>query len=379
MGKLNFLYCSNSHLPSKAAYSIHVMQMAASFSHIAGKVGLIAKVAHSIKKEDIFEFYHVKSTFYIYDISKISLLKKIELWYIGFCSLIIALKHKPEIIYGRSLHSILFLSLCGFKGGYETHSPENGTKFNKFLFRAILKNKNITKVVTKSEALRQIIIAEFGEMYSSKIVSIHDAAPLSIIVENEKYKVISDDRGNIGYVGHLYKGRGVQLILDLALGMPEFVFHIVGGKEEDIEYWKKQVDKSGSNIVFYGFVEPRYIPFIRSQMDILIAPYENKVSVSGNKGDTSKYMSPLKIFEYMSSKKPIVTSNHDVLKEVLEDHVDARLIDVNDLDLWKKTIINLFKDKILCEKLAASAFQKFQSNYTWDIRAQKIYNILSER
>ena len=58
------------------------------------------------------------------------------------------------------------------------------------------------------------------------------------------------------------------------------------------------------------------------KVDLLIAPYEKKVF--DNKGtDISKYMSPLKIFEYMASKKPFIVSRLDFVKEFLIEDEDC--------------------------------------------------------
>ena len=44
----------------------------------------------------------------------------------------------------------------------------------------------------------------------------------------------------IGYVGHLYKGKGIEVIqLLLNKCNNDIEFHIVGGTEKDINEWKK--------------------------------------------------------------------------------------------------------------------------------------------
>ena len=88
--------------------------------------------------------------------------------------------------------------------------------------------------------------------------------------------------------------------------MTQIDFHIIGGNDEDLAYWKKRY-KNLNNIVFYGFKQQKELKKFRQSSDILIAPYMNKVSISGGKGDTSKWMSPLKVFEYMAAKNPLLS------------------------------------------------------------------------
>ena len=68
------------------------------------------------------------------------------------------------------------------------------------------------------------------------------------------------------------------------------------------------------------------MPKILSKYDVLLMPYENSVMVNSNNLDTSKYMSPLKMFEYLASGKIIISSNHKVLKEILVEINTTRLL-----------------------------------------------------
>ena len=60
-------------------------------------------------------------------------------------------------------------------------------------------------------------------------------------------------------------------------------------------------------------------------------------------------MSPLKIFEYMASKRPIVSSNHLVLKEVLKNNINSILCNPSNLNEWLKAL-NRLKSSSLRKK-----------------------------
>ena len=125
-------------------------------------------------------------------------------------------------------------------------------------------------------------------------------------------------------------------------------FHLVGGINEDIEFWKYYLKK---NLILKMFISMvLFSPFeaikYRNSFDILLAPYEKKVSIFGNsKSDTSKFMSPLKIFEYMSHKKPIIASDLPVIREVLNDK-NSILVEPNNIELWIKSLKKLQYQKI---------------------------------
>ena len=57
-------------------------------------------------------------------------------------------------------------------------------------------------------------------------------------------------------------------------------------------------------------------------MDILILPYVSTITVAGDVGDITKYTSPLKLFEYMSTGIPIIASTIGSIGEVVDEIQD---------------------------------------------------------
>jgi glycosyltransferase involved in cell wall biosynthesis len=104
--------------------------------------------------------------------------------------------------------------------------------------------------------------------------------------------------------------------------------------------------------------------------DVLLAAYQSRVAVMGGGGDTSKFMSPLKIFEYMSCKKAIIASDLPVLREVLNES-NAILVTPDDIKAWI-TAIRMTENDTLRKQLGEAAYNTFLRNYTWDIRATKV-------
>ena len=101
-------------------------------------------------------------------------------------------------------------------------------------------------------------------------------------------------------------------------------------------------------------------------------PYQRRVSIGIKDSDTAQWMSPLKMFEYLSSNKPIISSNLPVLKEVLEDKQNALLVECDDLVSWGEALQSLIDDQQLRVKLAAASYELYLRNYTWSERARQI-------
>ena len=55
----------------------------------------------------------------------------------------------------------------------------------------------------------------------------------------------------VGYVGHLYKGRGIETIVECAKKLSDMTFHIVGGTQKDVNYWKNFINKSLIPNIFF--------------------------------------------------------------------------------------------------------------------------------
>ena len=92
-----------------------------------------------------------------------------------------------------------------------------------------------------------------------------------------------------------------------------------------------------------------------------------------NEIDTSKYMSPLKIFEYMSANKAIICSNHRVLKEILKPGYSALMCNPDNFNEWKAALLSL-KNKKKRYFLAQNSYSQFLQKFTWQKRVELIFD-----
>jgi len=176
------------------------------------------------------------------------------------------------------------------------------------------------------------------------------------------------DAQQVGYTGHLYPGKGMEIIAMLASRVPSMDFHVIGGSDEDIAYWKEST--KAPNLYFHGFVPHGSLAYYYKHLDIMIAPYQRRVAPAGKRGDIAAWMSPLKLFEYMSARKAIVCSDLPVLREILLDRETALLVTPDNAEAWEQAL-TLLRDKPgLRETLAARAYTKFLESHTWRKRAE---------
>lgn len=114
-----------------------------------------------------------------------------------------------------------------------------------------------------------------------------------------------------------------------------------------------------------------------NSMDILLAPYQKEISVAGGGKLSYEWISPLKIFEYMSSGKAIMTSDLPALREVLKHKYSAILCRSNDTDDWANSLKSLNDDESKRKEIGANARKEFLSKYTWGSRAKKILDSIN--
>lgn len=362
---MKIIYLSDSILPSRAANSIHVMKMCEAFAYLNHEVILVVpKYPRKMLEQevnDIYDYYGVQRKFKVKYISYPNM--RGEIYWRAFKTALWLKKQSADLVYSRDLWSSVFASRLAINLVHEFHGPLKESRSIKgFFLKGFYKSRCLKGAVVISNALKNIFLQQ-GFPADSIIVA-HDAA-------NESHSNALDlgPGFHVGYTGHLYRGRGIELIIHLAAKLPSATFHLIGGKEEDIAYYKTQT--TAPNIIFHGFKQPSEIAGYRNAMNVLIAPYQKSVRIWGGDKDTSAYMSPLKIFEYMASAKSIIASDLPVIREVLNER-NAVLCDPEDLSAWEQALGSLINNPDEGKLLGKNAHKDFMEAYTWKRRAENI-------
>ncbi len=175
------------------------------------------------------------------------------------------------------------------------------------------------------------------------------------------------ERLTVGYTGHLYPGRGMDLLVELAARFPALQFLWVGGREADVDRWRQRLRQDQiDNVTLTGFVPNRELPGYQAAMDILLMPYERVIEGSGG-GNSADYCSPMKMFEYLAAGRAIISSDLPVLHEVLNDDL-AVFCPPEEPDPWAAALEELVLDPARRRALGDRARQAAAA-YTWQARA----------
>jgi glycosyltransferase involved in cell wall biosynthesis len=127
--------------------------------------------------------------------------------------------------------------------------------------------------------------------------------------------------------------------------------------------------------VFTGPVAYRDVPKYINAADILVAPYNPEKSELRRRYGIG---SPLKVMEYMSCAKPLITSSVKPITDVVQEEVNGLLVPPGDVEALKKTLIRVIENKDLAGEMGETARRCVLGKYSWFTLAKQFENILLE-
>ncbi len=178
----------------------------------------------------------------------------------------------------------------------------------------------------------------------------------------------------IGYTGTLEHNQGIDLFLKSLKIVKNKINNIkcllVGGEDYQIEFYKKMAKSLGVDdiIIFTGRKPVELMPYFMELSDILVSP-----RIIGQN-------TPLKIYSYMNSNKPILATRLPTHLQVLND--STALLVQPDEENFANGILKLASDKKLRETLAKNAKEKYEKYYNYENylnKIDKLYNYILNR
>lgn len=367
-GKL--VYPSTAIIPSAQANSVQIMRMCNALCRFGFDVTLLAGTMPGNRHVNVFEYYGIENTF--------SIVRRVSGCYRG-STFLLSLRNYPTLnrlaksredilFYGRDVLALYVLARAGRPVIYETHDvARKGPR--SWAERKLIEGQNLHKIVFISNELKRAYLEKYDTLLADKKMIVAPDAADEQPDFSETFGLNGGAAFNACYIGGFHRGRGIELILEVAGRMPEVGFHLFGGTANQIDQLRRT---SPPNVYFYGYIAPAQTYKARNAADVLLMPYQKEVMVSQNASETSRWMSPVKLFEYMSSRKPIISSNHKVLQEVLEHDRNCLLCEPDDAGQWIHAIARLRRDRDLLSRVSETAYRDFVNNYTWDKRVERI-------
>ena len=178
----------------------------------------------------------------------------------------------------------------------------------------------------------------------------------------------------LAYAGHLYPGKGVEILLRAVAQLPEARAMIIGGYPNDVDLAKVR-GLAGElslddRVAFTGQVEPSRVSPLLGEADVLVLPVTGARSFQ-------QYTSPMKLFEYMALGKPIVASDLPAIREILRDGENAVLVEPDSPERLAGGVRRVLDDRGFAERIAQGAFDD-AAEYSWERRAERLERLFHE-
>jgi glycosyltransferase involved in cell wall biosynthesis len=218
--------------------------------------------------------------------------------------------------------------------------------------------------VTITSGLADDLIRRFGPR---DLVAVVPDGTRAVQV-SEARTPVQDEPLTVGYAGHLYAWKGVDILLQAIAKVPSVRGLIVGGhgKEQDLSRLRALAGSLGiaERVTFTGQVPPSAVPALLARASVLVLP--NPASAI-----STRATSPLKLFEYMAAGRAIVASDLPALREVLTHEVNGLLVAPGDPDALAAGIRRLAGDPDLRDRVARTAHDT-AAEYSWSRRAERL-------
>ncbi|MCX6786154.1 MAG: glycosyltransferase [Candidatus Komeilibacteria bacterium] len=367
---MKLIYLSNSRQPTEKAHGWQIAKMCEQFAGLGLEVALVFPVRKNPIKENLFTYYNLKPNFKLRPIKLpdfIALEKYIGpvgfyLQSFAFFSKLLFLKiDKNAVIYSRQPELVWLFNLKGYLTVYEAHRwPGRFAGLLKFL----LDRKNIivaNSIGTAGQFLKNgyknVLTAPNGVDLSSFEIN-------SSLLQLRQELNLPLGKKIVMYLGHLYGWKGIATLLKAAEELKdnqEILFVIVGGTDRDLNFFQRQVQLP--NILFVGYKDKKDVPKWLKSADLLL------LTLNQEDEQAKFYTSPMKLFEYLAAKVPVVVPALPSIKNLVSEKEVVFYQADSAVDLVQKIRQSLHDD--LNEKIIQGG--ELVKKHTWQARAAKIY------
>jgi glycosyltransferase involved in cell wall biosynthesis len=378
---------TNSRIPSLTANSIQAMKVNQALMQLNHDVKMFApKETDSATRESLAAHYGLRLT---PDLELLPSIKRLKRFDFIFHAQRAAKRFKADLIYTWLPQSAVLGLWSGYPVVLEMHADVTGV-MGAWWLRQFWKAKGKKLMTVTTSTLRNALerstklelSPERSRMGKNESVLI---APNGVELERyvnlpspseARHQLNLKDGLTVGFTGHIYPGRGADLLFELAKQMPNVNFLWVGGTPELVEHWRNKLNEANmTNVTMTGFVKHENIPLYQAAADVLLMPYSRSIEASSGQ-DIAEVINPMKMFEYMASGRAIVSADLSSIREVLNDENAVLVGEMGDERIgdWRLEIENLLGDESLRMKLGNQA-RKDVEQFSWVKREEKIFSL----
>ena len=377
--KPRLLYVSNTRLPTEKPHGLALVKLCEAFADIGLEVTVIAPKLWHGRKDDVFRAYDSKRNFSIITLPTIDLIAVpfLRRWTFLFQMITFSLsafiflmfrvlrKGADEIIFSHDYMPLWALSFLKNPIFYDIHHFPG----KNFMYRRVMRQACGFSVQTKwkiAELQERFGIAKEKILYWPNGTDVEQFS-IEMNMAEARAKLGIETKGPLVlYTGQLLPWKGVDtLVRTLEFLLEGISLYVVGGSVED--ELRLRTQEVYGNDIRIQYVPPQphtMMPVWMKAADVLVLPNTGTQKVS------RYYTSPMKLFEYMASGRPIVASDIPSVREILDDST-AFFGAADNPRSFAEQIISALQDKERARAHTRAA-HNLVSQYTWRERAERI-------
>ena len=367
---------TNSRIPSLTANSIQAMQVAQALLDLGHEVRMFApRETERPLPATLLAHYGLHRAPGLTQLASWPRLKRFDFILLAQ---IAAYLYRPDLIYTWLPQSAALGLWSGFPVVLEMHADVAG-RMGAWWLRRFWNGRGRKLMTVTTRTLREALERSAGMQFpEDQIIVAPNGVDLETYAdlpepEEARHRLNLFSGLTAGFTGHIYPGRGADLLFELARQLPQVNFLWVGGTPDLVESWRGRLREAGlTNVTMTGFIEHEKIPLYQAAADILLMPYSRSIEASSGQ-DIGAVINPMKMFEYMAAGRAIVSADLPSIREVLNEN-NAVLCEPGDVPAWKAAIESLLLDEKRRLGLGRQA-RRFAEKSTWTAREQRILNL----
>ncbi len=271
---------------------------------------------------------------------------------------------------------VLIKFIKGVKLVYDAHELEtesNGLKgrrkiLYKFIEKIFIRYADAVIVVSQSISEWYLSNYKIQNLYVVKNVPSlqeqkSEASEKDPNINLKDFCNLSEDDILFIYVGGLFRGRGIEIILDTFAKL-DSKYHIIFMGYGELEDKIKSYQIGFSNIHFHPAVNPNMVIKYTQTADIGIALIEN-ICLS------YYFCLPNKVFEYLLSEIPMIVSNFPEMGRLIDNYGFGWKVDVDQSSLFQ--LVNSINQNTLEQKKKNISTAK--DNFGWHIEEETFLDV----
>lgn len=366
---MKLLYLATTDFPRRVANRVQVMKMADAFAGQCDEVTLSVGVLHQTE-ERVRAYYDLKHPFSIHQIGDRGIRPRSLFMMPGLIRCVRSVR--PGVIYVREEYPALTIAALGWPFVYEMLDYQ---RCFARIYKLIVARSLMTVVI--SHGLKERAVA--AGLPADKLLVLPDGVDLdAFTVDLDQLQA----RPRVGlqtphtialYSGRFSPWKGVDTIIEAASYFDDGILAVlIGGFEGEADRLQESIDRRGvgGRVLVLGHVPHTEIPLYLQSADVVVIPNSARSEVGAH------FTSPLKLFEYMASRRPIVASRLPALCEIVDESCAYLVEPDNPQDLARG--INqavASRDAGARARRAADRVREF----SWDARVRAILTQVGQR